>query len=52
MSPFEFWWIFWATWLRLFVNDEEVRALRNCHNTNAYRLDRIEAALRNEGISG
>jgi hypothetical protein len=36
---------------RLIVdNDNEIRALRNLQNTNAYRLDKVEKALNGIGI--
>lgn len=31
-------------------NDQEIRALRNLQNTNAYRLDKVEKALNGIGI--
>ena len=33
------------------LDESEVRALRQCHNQNAYRLDRVEKSLRDSGIS-
>lgn len=42
--------LYYATLRLLMENDREIRALRTCHNTNRSRIDRIEKALRQEGI--
>ena len=50
MTPFEIWWQ-WYTWLMMTLyQPDEVKALRNCQNANTVRLDRIERALREQGI--
>lgn len=51
MNPLEFWYQFWVWWTMTVYQPDEIRALRNCQNTNVVRLDRIEKALRKEGIS-
>ena len=43
MNPFEFWYQLWKWWAETLF---EVRALRNCHNQNRGRIERIEKALR------
>jgi hypothetical protein len=48
MNPFlEIYYQYWKWFMETLF---EVRALRNCHNINVVRLDRIEKALRGEGI--
>jgi predicted small metal-binding protein len=39
-----------AYWRAIASNDEEITALRRCHNNNVIRLDKIEKALREGGI--
>jgi len=54
MNPYDFWIQVYRYWCELIyapVKKDEVRALRECHNINAYRIDRVEKALRDEGIS-
>jgi len=48
ITPLDIWWSWYSWWMETLF---EVRALRECHNINAFRLDRIEKALRDEGIS-
>jgi hypothetical protein len=47
INPFEYFYQINKWWAETFL---EVRSLRNCHNINVVRLDRIEKALRAEGI--
>jgi hypothetical protein len=48
MNPFiEIYYQYWKWFMEMFF---EVRALRNCHNINVVRIDRIERALRGQGI--
>jgi hypothetical protein len=50
MTPFEIWWQ-WYVWMMMTLyQPDEVRALRNCQNSNVVRLDRIEKKLREQGI--
>jgi hypothetical protein len=46
MDPFEYLFQVNKWWIETLF---EVRSLRNCHNINAYRLDRIEQKLIDEG---
>jgi hypothetical protein len=52
MNPFEVWWAWYVWWMMTLYQPDEVRALRNLQNSNVIRLDRIEKALREEGIGG
>ena len=45
MNPFEFWYQIYRYWMELYF---EVGALRNCHNQNRGRIERIEKALREQ----
>ena len=47
MNPYDFWLKWYELWMDLAF---EVRALRNCHNQNRDRIEKIEKALRDEGI--
>lgn len=51
MIPLVIWWQWYTWWTMTVYQPDEIRALRNCQNTNVVRLDRIEKALRKEGIS-
>jgi hypothetical protein len=50
MNPLEIWWQWYIWFMSSLFQPDEVRALRNCQNANVTRLDRIEKALREEGI--
>jgi hypothetical protein len=41
---------FMDTFYRTCSCETEVRELRNCHNINVVRLDRIDKALKEQGI--
>jgi hypothetical protein len=43
MNPFDWWLKIYEMWMDLCF---EVQALRNCHNQNRDRIERIEKALR------
>ena len=45
MNPFDWWYQIYRYWMELYF---EVGALRNCHNQNRDRIERIEKALRDE----
>ena len=47
MNIIEWWYQIYRYWMELYF---EVGALRNCHNQNRGRIERIEKALRKEGI--
>jgi hypothetical protein len=42
--------IWWAWYQWMMETLYETRALRECHNINVVRLDRIEKALKEQGI--
>jgi hypothetical protein len=45
----DFWIAFYGIWIRLFYDDSEIRALRNCRNQDLKRLELVERALREDG---
>jgi len=47
ITVFDLYYAWYVWWMETLF---EVRALRECHNINVLRLDRIEKALRGEGI--
>ena len=50
MNPFEIWWTWYVWFVSSVFQPDEVRALRNCQNSNVIRLDRIEKKLREQVI--
>jgi len=42
--------LYYATMRLIMDNDKEIRALRQCHNQNVSRLERVERAMREDGL--
>jgi len=42
--------LYYATMRLIMDNDAEIRALRKCHNQNVSRLERVERAMREDGL--
>jgi len=42
--------LYYSTLRLIMDNDAELRALRRCHNQNVSRLERVERAMREDGL--